>query len=56
MPTGNEEHTKKEALPDFFDASFYVNREMLTLLVMCPKFDVHFFLLLKQSTNQKGLC
>ena len=28
MPTGNEEHTKKEALPDFFDASFYVNREL----------------------------
>ncbi len=28
MPTGNEENTKKETLPDFFDASFYVNREL----------------------------
>jgi polyphosphate kinase len=28
MPTGNEENIKKEAHPDFFDASFYVNREL----------------------------
>jgi polyphosphate kinase len=28
MPTGNEENTRKEAHPDFIDASFYVNREL----------------------------
>ena len=28
MQTGNEENGKKEAHPDFFNSSFYVNREL----------------------------